>query len=720
MITFIEEKRLFHLHNDFLSVVLSLRKDEHGHDELLMPFFGAPLEDPAVVLPLINEKDGASFDSLRQILPYACPTEGRGDFRPVMVSAVDPTGQRCTELYYASHSIRAGKPALPGLPSAYVEAEEEADTLLLCLRDPVSGMEAELSYTLYRDRPVLASSVCYTNRGSWNMTLDRAGSLCLALEGRWDMIHLEGGWAKERAVERLAPARLTRTIESARGASGHDHNPFVALARPETNEFSGNCVGVALVWSGDHEIAVNENAFGTTRLLAGLNPRTFLWHLAPGESFRTPEALCVYTENGLNAMSQALHDLIRNRVCRGFWRDRERPVLINNWEATYFKFNHEKILNIARTAADLGVELFVLDDGWFGKRDQDNCSLGDWVVDRRKLPDGLEKLVKDINDLGLMFGLWFEPEMVSPDSDLYRAHPDWCLHAENRPRSEARHQLILDLSRTDVQDYIIEAVSSVLRSAPISYVKWDMNRNFKEAGSSLLQDGREGEISTRYMLGLYRVLETVTSAFPEILFEGCSGGGGRFDAGMLYYMPQIWTSDDSDAVQRLYIQHGTSYCYPTAAMGAHVSAIPNHQVSRMTPLTMRGDVALAGNFGYELDLAAQTEEDKEIIRSQINRMKRLRGTTKNGTFTRLLSPFDGNITVWQFVDENRVILCVYRELCRPNDVMPVIRLRDIPEGLYRDEEGNTVSGLDLMHAGIRPSFIRGDFSSMIRVWEKEN
>ena len=718
MITFDREKRVFHLYNAQVSCVLCIRTDDDGCDELLQTYWGAPVSDPGSTLFLADLREGASFDSLRQVLPYACPTAGRGDYRPTLVRARNAAGSRCTELFYVSHRIVDGKPALAGLPATYTESDAEAQTLFITLRDALTGLEAEMAYTIFADLPVIATSVSYRNAGAEALLLENAGSLALTLPGRYDMLHLNGAWARERAVERVAPARLTRTISSARGASGHQHNPFAALLAPGADEFGGECYGVNLIYSGDFDISVDENAYESTRLVAGLNPATFEWRLEPGATFQAPEAVCAYSCQGLNAMSQALHTLYRTRLCRGTWRDKERPVLINNWEATYFNFDHEKIMRIARTAADLGVELFVLDDGWFGHRDMDNCSLGDWVVDRRKLPGGLDALARDINALGMRFGLWFEPEMVSPDSDLYRAHPDWCLHAKDRRRTQSRHQLILDMSRTDVQDYVIEAVSSVLRSTPISYVKWDMNRNFKEFGSDLLLDGREGEVSHRYMLGLYRVLEAITASFPEVLFESCSGGGGRFDAGMLYYMPQTWTSDDTDAVERLAIQYGTSLCYPTSTMGAHVSAVPNHQVRRMTSMRMRGDVALGGNFGYELDLSSLSEEDLAEIRRQIAQVKSIRRTTQQGVFTRLLSPFDGNITAWQFADDKRVILCAYRVLAKPNAAPVRVRLAQVPEGTYKAPDGTLISSDALMHAGIRPQFERGDYASCVMIFDR--
>ena len=719
MIVFDPDKQLFHLSNGVISLVLALKKDEEGKKELLWAYLGAALSDPASCLYLTRAREGASFDSLRQALPYACPTDGRGDYRPALACAQDDSGQGCTELFYLSHEITPGKPALRGLPCTYVENDAEAETLTVTLRDDLTGLTAHLRYTLFLSRPVIAQSILYENAGQKPLTLNNAGSACASLPGKWDMLHLHGAWAKERAVERVSSAHMTRSISSCRGASGHEHNPFAALCESDATEFSGECLGAALVYSGDFLIAADENAYDSTRLTLGLNPRSFSWRLAPGDSFQTPEAIFAWSDTGLNGMSRAFHSLFRERLCRGYWRDRERPILINNWEATYFGFNHEKILKIARAAAQAGIELFVLDDGWFGHRDTDNCSLGDWVVDKRKLPGGLKALAEDINGLGLKFGLWFEPEMVSPDSDLYRAHPDWCLHAEGRRRSQARQQLILDMSRKEVQDYVIGAVSGVLRSAPISYVKWDMNRNFKEAGSPLLLDGREKEIGHRYMLGLYRVLDEITRTFPQVLFESCSGGGGRFDPGMLYYMPQTWTSDDTDAVERLFIQYGTSLCYPACAMGAHVSAVPNHQVGRVTSMRMRGDVALGGNFGYELDLSAQNNEDMEEIRRQVKLVKSIRRTTQQGAFTRLLSPFDGNICAWQFADETRVILCAYRILNRPNPGPARVKLHGVPEGTYQASDGALVTGSDLMRAGVPLSFPPTDFASCVMIFEKK-
>ena len=441
----------------------------------------------------------------------------------------------------------------------------------------------------------------------------------------------------------------------------------------------------------------------------------FTWKLEPGETFVSPEAAMVYSPDGLNGMSHAFHRLYSENLMRSKWFERDRPILINNWEATYFNFNEEKILQIARRAKELGVEMLVLDDGWFGKRNTDNCSLGDWVVNPEKLPGGLNGLSDRLHDLGLKFGLWFEPEMISPDSDLYRAHPDWCLHVDGRARVEMRNQLILDLSRKEVQDYIIESVSAVLESARIEYVKWDMNRNMTEPFSGAQTPERQKETQHRYMLGLYRVLEEITARFPEILFESCSGGGGRFDPGMLYYMPQTWTSDDSDAVERMFIQYGTSFVYPPCAMGAHVSAVPNHQTGRTTAMQTRGDVALGGNFGFELDLSQLSDADAETVRRLIEREKQVRTLVRTGEFTRLLSPFDHPYAAWQFRarDNSEALICAYRLMTRPATPHLLLRASGLDESaVYMDDDGNTCSGAALTRYGLW-LHLPGDFTSKV-------
>lgn len=566
-------------------------------------------------------------------------------------------------------------------------------------------MKVVLSYTVFKDFDIVIRSTKFMNEGSSNLKLLRALSMSVDFDQyNYDLISLSGSWARERHVVRRPLVHGTQSIESRRGASGHSENPFLALVSKETTETRGDAYGFSLVYSGSFLASAEVDQYNTTRVAMGINPFDFEWLLEMGESFQTPEVVMVYSNNGIGEMSRTYHKLYRNRLARGKYRNAERPVLINNWEATYFNFSEEKLKAIAKEASELGIEMLVLDDGWFGKRNSDNCSLGDWYVNKEKLPNGLDSLAKSINEYGMGFGLWFEPEMVSPDSDLYRAHPDWCLHVPDRHRSLGRNQLILDYSRKDVQDAIIDMLSGVLSSANISYVKWDMNRNMSEIGSALLPANRQMETAHRYILGVYRVMEEIINRFPEVLFESCSGGGGRFDPGILHYMPQNWTSDDTDGVERLKIQYGTSMVYPTSAMTAHVSAVPNHQTGRTASMDFRGDVAMAGNFGYELDVTQMSDDEKAIVKKQVETYKEMRGLIQYGDFYRLLSPFDSNNTAWMYVSEDKKEAAVffYRVLNTPNDGLFRFKL----DGLSSDYEYRIVgedivlSGQQLMNYGL--------------------
>ncbi|MFB5165821.1 alpha-galactosidase [Parageobacillus toebii] len=651
-------------------------------------------------------------------LPQEYPTYGNTDFRTPAYQVQLENGSMISELRYKTHWIYKGKPKLEGLPATYVENENEAETLEILLEDQLIGLHVTLLYTVYEKWNVITRSVRFDNNGSECIKLLRALSMNVDFpHADYEWLHLPGAWARERVIERRPLVSGTQAVESRRGASSHQHNPFIALLQKGANEDYGEVYGFSLVYSGNFLAQIEVDQFRTTRVSMGINPFDFTWLLEPGESFQTPEVVMVYSDKGLNGMSQTYHQLYRTRLARGVYRDRERPILINNWEATYFNFNEEKILRLAKTAAELGIELFVLDDGWFGKRDNDRSSLGDWFVNKQKLPNGLEGLAKNINQMGMQFGLWIEPEMVSVDSELYRKHPDWCLHVPNRPRSEGRNQLVLDYSRKEVCDYIIQAISDVLASAPISYVKWDMNRHMTEIGSAALPTERQRETVHRYMLGLYRVMEEITSRFPHILFESCSGGGGRFDPGMLYYMPQTWTSDNTDAVSRLKIQYGTSLVYPISAMGAHVSAVPNHQVHRITSLEMRGHVAMSGNFGYELDLTKLSEEEKAIVKQQVAFYKDIRRLVQFGTFYRILSPFEGNETAWMFVSEDKseAFVAYFRVLAEANAPLSFLRLKGLdPNKDYEiTGSGEVYGGDELMYVGLNVPERRGDFISVI-------
>ena len=649
-------------------------------------------------------------------LPQEYPGYGTSDFRAPAYQIQLKNGSTIADLRYRSHTIFKGKPKLAGLPAVYAEEEEEAETLEISLEDPLIGFQVILVYTVFERFNVLIRSARLKNQGKEELKILRALSTSVDFhDDQFDLLTLYGSHVNERNIARRSLVPGIQLTDSKRGASSHQQNPFFALLRKDAGEDHGEVYGFSLVYSGNFLAQTEVDQFRTVRAAMGINPFDFSWLMKPGESFQTPEAVMVYSCNGLGGMSRNYHELYRTRLCRGTFRDLLRPVLINNWEATYMKFTADKILEIAKVAKELGIELFVLDDGWFGKRNDDKTSLGDWIVNKSKLPKGLYDLASRINKMGMEFGLWFEPEMVSVDSDLYRRHPDWCLHVPGRRRTEGRSQLVLDLSRKEVRDYIVEAVSKVLESAPITYVKWDMNRSMTEIGSRALPPERQRETVHRYILGLYEVLERITARFPDILFESCSGGGGRFDPGMLYYMPQVWTSDNTDAVSRLKIQYGTSLVYPPITMGAHVSTVPNHQVSRVTSLNMRGDAAMSGNLGYELDLTKLTDKEKTEVKQQIRFYKEIRHIIQFGTFYRLQSPFAGNTAAWIFVseDQSEAVAFYYKILAEPNPPLARLQLTGLnPKFLYREiETGSIFGGDELMYAGIAVPLLKGDFTS---------
>lgn len=707
-----ENQKSFYLGAGKASYVLHV--DEDGR--LLNQHWGARVPDGAIQPDLSHYPTLASFDPRTNALPWELPTRGSGWYGEPAVAATNAKGDDMVQLTYVSHAIYMGKNRLPGLPATFARREGDAETLEIELMDRLTGLRVTAVYGVFKRTGAITRSLRLKNESGEDMQINGVLSASAPVHGSgYDVIHLKGAWARERHVMRQTQGEGEYRIFSQRGASGHEANPFLALCEKSATEFSGEVWAVSLVYSGSFEALSYVNNTENSRLSIGLNPDVFTWKLEPGETFVSPEAAMVYSPDGLNGMSHAFHRLYSENLMRSKWFERDRPILINNWEATYFNFNEEKILQIARRAKELGVEMLVLDDGWFGKRNTDNCSLGDWVVNPEKLPGGLNGLSDRLHDLGLKFGLWFEPEMISPDSDLYRAHPDWCLHVDGRARVEMRNQLILDLSRKEVQDYIIESVSAVLESARIEYVKWDMNRNMTEPFSGAQTPARQKETQHRYMLGLYRVLEEITARFPEILFESCSGGGGRFDPGMLYYMPQTWTSDDSDAAERMFIQYGTSFVYPPCAMGAHVSAVPNHQTGRTTAMQTRGDVALGGNFGFELDLSQLSDADAETVRRLIEREKQVRTLVRTGEFTRLLSPFDHPYAAWQFRarDNSEALICAYRLMTRPATPHLLLRASGLDESaVYMDDDGNTCSGAALTRYGLW-LHLPGDFTSKV-------
>ncbi|MFJ5716119.1 alpha-galactosidase [Neobacillus sp. NPDC093127] len=723
-----EKEKVFHLYNGRVSYIIQIVLEKYPAHL----YWGRQVRtrQPSSILAFkgrafspTTEPDAPKFSL--DTLPQEYPAYGNGDFRSPAYQLRTADGSTITEFVYNSHEIFQGKRPLKGLPASYVEDDSEADTLIITLVDSLLGVGMNLHYTIYRDLDVITRSVSFEHLGSKEVELHKCMSMSVDFhQADWDWLHLHGTWSRECHIERSSLHHGMQTISSARGASSHQHNPFVALLSKNANEEYGDVYGVSLVYSGNFQAAIEVDPFQTTRLSIGIHPFDFTWLLKPGERFQTPEAIMVYSSDGLGGMSRTYHKLLRTRICRGVYRDKTRPILINNWEATYFDFNEKKLKKIAEAGNELGIELFVLDDGWFGHRDNDKSSLGDWVVNRKKLPNGLAGLADYIGKKGMQFGLWVEPEMVSPDSELYRRHPDWCLHVPGRRRTLSRNQLVLDLSREEVCDYVIDTLSKLFKSAPISYVKWDMNRNMTEIGSAELPPERQKETAHRYMLGLYRILEKLTERFPAILFESCSGGGGRFDPGMLYYMPQTWTSDDTDAVERLKIQYGTSLVYPAITMGAHVSDVPNHQVERTTPLLMRCHVVMAANLGFELNIDKLSDGDKTLVAEQIQLYHQIKDLVCFGDQFRLLSPFAGMDTAWMYVSPKleRAVVFYYKTLAMPNPPFFRLKLRGLkPEAMYKVNKGDKVFyGDELMQIGFPLPLIKKDFSSYLYQIEKVN
>ncbi len=630
-------------------------------------------------------------------MEYGC--NGAADFRISALAVRNAAGDSVTDVRYTGHRIVPGKPGIPGMPASYVNSGDEADTLELYAADAVTGVRVTLYYTAFRDLGVLTRRVRVENGGAAPCRVERAFSCCVDLPDMdYDLITLPGRYAKERNVERRRLAHGVQGVESKRGVSGHAQNPFAALAARGADEEHGWVYGFNLVYSGNFSILAECDFNDSTRLIAGINPTDFEWTLAPGEAFDAPECVLVFTPDGLGEMSRIFHRFYRENLIRGRWKHEKRPLLINSWEAAYFDFDTEKLAAFAKEAKTLGVEMLVMDDGWFGRRNDDTSSLGDWTVNEDKLPGGLAPLIERVNAEGLKFGIWYEPEMISPDSDLYRAHPDWCVHATGRTPMIGRHQLVLDVSRADVRDHIWGMMRRVLSSNRIDYVKWDFNRNISDAASALLPPERQKEFFHRFILGTYDLMERLVTEFPDILFENCSGGGGRFDPAMLYYSPQIWTSDNTDPLERLSIQFGTSLCYPASSMGTHVSACPR------TGFETRGNVALWGTFGYELDPCKLTREEKAAVRAQVAEYHRFYELTHEGDLYRLISPFDDPCrAAWQLVSPDRrttlVTLVTVREQFRAG---VRLRLRGLdPERYYRDEAtGEVFSGALLMNAGV--------------------
>lgn len=679
--------------------------------------------DESPFTPATNDRDRASF---MDTLPFEYPCFGLGDYRESAFKIMDANGMSTCDLRYVSHKMYEGKPKLEGLPATFATVESGCSTLEITMYDKYADIEVVLIYTAFDKLDVITRSAVITNKSEKPFKITRALSACVDFDtDKMDMITLNGSWARERAVERCRLHHGKQLVDSCRGESSHQNNPFVALCDNNADEDKGEVFGFNFVYSGNFYAQAEVTQHKKTRFLMGINPLDFEWLLEKGESFTCPEVVMVHSDEGIGKMSRTFHDLYRNNLIRGEYKDKRRPILINNWEATYFNFDTDKLIDIAKEASKLGIEMLVMDDGWFGHRDSDNSSLGDWFVYEKKLKGGLKYLVDEVNKLGMKFGIWFEPEMISPDSELYKAHPDWAIQINGRPLTLCREQYVLDYSRKEVRDYVYGMMKKILDSANIEYIKWDMNRQLTEVGSATLPAERQRELWHRYVLGVYDLMDRLTTDYPHILLENCSGGGARFDPGMLYYSPQIWCSDDTDAIERLKIQHGTSMCYPCSAMGAHVSDCPNHTVGRNTPFKTRGHVAMVGTFGYELDVTRIPQEDRDAIPAQIEEFNKFNKLVRTGDHYRIGNMFEDNTwDAWEFVakDKSEALFEFVQVLARPNERSRRIKLKGLePEAYYYEESepDKKISGAALMNAGINIAKmwngdgLYGDFCSKI-------
>lgn len=629
-------------------------------------------------------------------LPQEYPSLGTGDFRNYALNIENADGSQCCNPVYITHEIEAGKYTLKGLP--FVRAEEnEAETLKIILEDPVTKVELHLLYGVLEKEDIITRSVIIKNAGKAPVTVKKAQSACLDfLHGDYDLIKFHGRHAMERNMERMPVSHESIRIGSRRGTSSHQYNPGVILAGKNTNEDSGSCYGMLFVYSGNFLVEAEKDQYDQTRIQMGLTDELFAYPLEAGAEFTAPEVILSYTNKGLSRLSQQYHHCIMNHICQGKYVHANRPVLINSWEAAYFDFTGDTIVELAKEAKALGIDMVVMDDGWFGKRNDDNSSLGDWYVNEEKLGGTLTKLIERVNAEGVKFGIWIEPEMVSEDSDLYREHPDWAITIPGRKPVRSRNQLVLDFSRKEVRDEIFKRICAVLDQGNVEYIKWDMNRS--------LADIYAPNVTYDYVLGVYDFLEKLTNRYPDILIEGCSGGGGRFDAGMLYYAPQIWCSDNTDAINRTRIQYGTSFFYPVAAMGSHVSAVPNHQTGRVTSMHTRGVAAMSGTFGYELNPALLNAKEKAEIRAQLAQYREYQELIREGDYYRLSNPFQDNFAAWMVVsdDRSKALVSVIRLTAEANPPAAYVTLKGMEEdAFYREKTtGKVYPGAALMEAGI--------------------
>ena len=721
-ITFNEKDRSFKIDTDNTSYIIGIADEEAfiGH-----VYYGSKIEDEPLYLmrtgepPFVPSRNNRDRGSFMDTFPCEYPGNGLGDYREGAIEIVDDGGYSAVGLTYDRYEINDGKPRLTGLPATFENETSKAKTLIIYASDKVTGLKAELMYSIFEGSDAIVRSVKIINSSDKDIFLTKVMSASLDMDSEdFELLTLHGSWARERQIDQRPIGYGKTSVGSVKGESSHQEHPFMALVEKGASQEIGRVYGFSFVYSGNFLAQAEKSQFDSVRVMMGINPGNFKWQLKPGESFQAPEVVMVYSDEGLGKMSRTYHDLYREHLIRSPYKDRERPILINNWEATYFDFNTDKLLAIAREAKKSGIEMLVMDDGWFGGRKDDNSSLGDWNVNEEKLPGGLKYLVDEVNKIGLKFGIWMEPEMISPDSDLYRAHPDWAIQIPGREGTRSRNQFVLDLSRPEVVEHTWNSIKNVLSSANIEYLKWDMNRQITDIGSFGLNKENMGELSHRFVLAVYELQERLIKEFPDLLLENCSGGGARFDPGMLYFGPQIWCSDDTDAIERLGIQEGTALVYPLSSMGAHVSDCPNHTVGRVTPFETRGHVALAGTFGYELDITKIPEEDRAMIPEQTAMYHKYNKLVRSGDYYRVASYREnGYYDCYGVVskDKSEALYTFVQVKGRPNYHSRLIRLSGLdPDKKYRSDESTEVFyGRTLMKAGILIPGLWGDYRSKL-------
>ena len=718
-----EAEKVFDLRTENSTYQMQVRE----YDTLVHLYYGCPVGDSLITDRIVCVDRGFSGNPYEagkdktfslDTLPQEYTAYGNGDYRINGLEVEQADGSDTANLKFESYEITKGKYSLKGLPAMFAK-EDEAETLEIVLADRVSGLKAHLLYSVFPHLDVITRAVRLEQTGETPVTVKKAMSMEMDFEYReMDAVHFYGRHNVERQMERTHLGHANWSVGSIRGTSSHHHNPFVILCDRNTEETYGNCYGYALAYSGNFTFETEVDQVGHTRVVMGIHPYHFAWTLEKGDTFETPEVIMSYSAEGFGKLSRIYHDAYRNNLIRSKYVEQPRPILVNNWEATYFDFDADKLYHIAEEARNIGLDMFVLDDGWFGKRDNDWCALGDWEVNEEKIKGGLPALAERIHGLGLKFGLWVEPEMISEDSDLYREYPDWALKIPGRAMNRSRHQLNLDITRKEVRDHIMNQIFKVLDACKADYVKWDMNRSVDNVFSAALPKERQGEVYHRYVLAVYEMMESLVQRYPNLLFESCSGGGGRFDAGMLYYSPQIWCSDNTDAIDRLKIQYGTSFGYPVSAMGAHVSVCPNHTVGRVTPFTTRGHVALAGTFGYELDITKLPEEERKLIPEQTAMYHKYHELIREGEYYRILSCRENHRSdCWAVASEDKseVLVTYVQVLAQANMPSRKVRLRGFdPAKKYRLEGTDEVySGEMLMNAGFRMKDFWGDFVSRL-------